>query len=172
MFKRPLFIPLAIAMCAVALSAGPALATDEVPAPPTGPSGQPSAPVPCVDSLKPTASIKTSAKGAKRNRVVRGTAADTSNCAATGKLGHVAVSVSRSSSAAKSSARKCRFMSSRGNLGKAKSCSRQTWLSAHGTKKWAFGLPKSLRHGTYTIKVQAVDAAGNASKSRSLRVRL
>jgi hypothetical protein len=176
MFKRPLFIPLAVALCSVALTGGSAFATDEVPAPPapSAPSGQPSGgtPAPCVDSINPAASIKTSAKGAKRNRVVRGKARDNSNCAASGKLDHVAVSVSRSATVGKSARKKCRFMSSRGKLGKAKSCSRQTWLSARGTKNWAFGLPVSLGHGSYTVKVQAVDSAGNVSRSRSLRVRI
>jgi hypothetical protein len=172
MFKRPLFIPLAISLCAVALSAGPALATDDVPAPPASPApfSQPGAP--CVDKIAPTAGISTSASGARRNHAVRGTAGDQSNCPAGGKLGHVAVSVSRSAAAGASRTKRCRFMSSRGKLGRAKSCSRQTWLSAHGTKHWAFGLPSRLGHGTYTIRAQAVDAAGNVSKTRSLRVRI
>jgi hypothetical protein len=171
MFKRPVFIPLAVALCSAALTSGSAFATDEVPAPP---APAPSAPfsAPCVDSVNPTSSITTSAKGAKRNRVVRGTASDKSNCAATGKLAHVAISVSRAAKVDKSGARKCRFMSSRGRLGKPKSCSRQTWLSAHGTKRWAFGLPATLSHGAYTVQVQAVDSAGNVSKSRALRVRI
>jgi Bacterial Ig-like domain len=164
MFKRPPFLSLVIALFAVALAAGPALATDEVPAPPTPPASPApfSQAAPCVDSIKPSALITTRAAGAKHTRVVRGS----------GKVGHVAVSVSRAASVTQSRAKRCRFMSSKGRLGRAKSCSKPTWLSAHGTGSWAFGLPKSLGHGTYVIRAQAVDSAGNVSSPRSLRVRI
>jgi hypothetical protein len=64
-------------------------------------------------------------------------------------------------------------MSSRGRLSAAKSCARPTWLSARGTDRWSFGLPKALGRGPFLVRAKAVDSAGNVGPqhTRHLRVR-
>ena len=81
-------------------------------------------------------------------------------------MARVTVSVQRKSG------KRCQYMSSKGKLGKAKSCARPTWLSAHGTSKWSFGLPKRLPQGTYVVNVRALDSAGNVGSQRTMRVKL
>jgi Bacterial Ig-like domain len=167
MFKRLPYLPLIISLAASLAAAAPAMATDEVPAPPPAQSGAPSTSSPgaCTDNSRPTSRISTSASSADRSRSVRGTASDR-GCGASGSgsLARVTISVQAKSG------KRCRFMSSNGRLGRAKSCSRQTWLTAHGSSRWSFGLPRSLPHGSYTIRVRALDSAGNLSRLKSLRV--
>jgi hypothetical protein len=172
MFKRLPYLPLIIVSLAMAaVAAGPAMATDQVPGPPAPPpqSAPPGAGVPalCVDNIKPSSRISTSAARAARNLVVRGTASDR-GCGSfgRGKVAGVTVSVSRKRGG------KCQFMSSKGRLSSAKSCSRPTWLPARGTIRWAFALPKHIGHGAFVVRTRALDSAGNVGLQRSLHVRI
>ncbi len=173
MFKRFPYLSLLIAVVVAALVAVPAMATDEVPAPPAPPAPPAqSAPAPtggsCTDNSKPSARISTSAGKAARSQLnVRGTASDR-GCGASGKgtVSRVTVSVQRKSG------KRCQFMSSKGKLSSKKSCGTPKWLSAHGTSKWSFSLPKSLPQGTYLVRVRALDSAGNVGSQKSLRVRM
>jgi hypothetical protein len=173
MFKRLPHLSLVLAAATMSLAAAPAMATDEVPAPPAPPAPAAGVTAPpatgglCTDNSRPSARIRTSSAGASRKLVVRGTASDR-GCGAAGKgsVARVTISVQRKRG------KRCQFMSSRGNLGKTKSCARPTFLSAHGTGNWSFGLPKRLPHGSYTVHVRALDSAGNIGSQRTLRVRI
>jgi len=175
MFKRLTHLSLIISVAACVAVAAPAMATDEVPAPPVPPADAAPAPTPpsasapgCTDTSKPTSRISTSASRAGRTGTVRGTASDARGCgvAGQGSVAYVSVSVQRKSG------KRCKFMSSKGSLGKAKSCSSPKWLSAHGKSKWSFGLPKRLPHGSYVVHVRAHDSAGNVGSQRTLHVKL
>ena len=175
MFKRFTHLSLIISVAACVAAAAPAMATDEVPAPPVPPAAAVPAPTPpsasapgCKDSSKPTSRISTSSSRAARSNVVRGTASDAKGCgvAGRGSVAYVTVSVQRKSG------KRCQAMSSKGKLGSAKSCSSPKWLSAHGKKTWSFGLPKRLPHGSYVVHVRAHDSAGNVGSQRTLHVKL
>ena len=171
--KRSPYFLFAVALATASLSAAPALATDEVPAPPDPPASVTPAPPAtggfgaCKDTSKPTSRISTSSSSAGRSRVVRGTASDR-GCGASGRgsVARVRISVLRKSG------KRCQFMSSNGRLGQAKSCSSATWLKAKGGSRWSFALPRSLRQGSYTIRVAALDSAGNVGSQKSMRVRV
>jgi hypothetical protein len=176
MFMRLPYLSLIVSLAA-ALAAVPAMATDEVPAPPAPPAqGVPPAQVSppatgglgaCTDSSRPSSRISTSSARAGRRGVVRGTASDR-GCGASGRgsVARVTISVVRKHG------KRCRYMSSGGRLGRAKSCSAPTWLTAHGSSRWSFGLPKKLPRGAYKIHVRAVDSAANVGLQRSLSVRV
>jgi hypothetical protein len=169
MFKRLPHISLFVALAASLAAVAPAMATDEVPAPPVSP-GQVAPPptgVPCTDTSRPTSKISTKSARAARTRVVRGTASDL-GCGAlgAGTVARVEISVQRQRGA------RCKYMTSRGRLGGARSCARPTWLTARGTSSWAFALPKRLPQGTYKIRARGLDSAGNVGAQKSMRVRL
>jgi Bacterial Ig-like domain len=167
MFKRFPYLPVLVALVVASVAAAPAMATDEVTAPPVPPSTvAPSAPT-CTDTSKPAIHISTSPAGAARKHAVRGTSSDL-GCGPSGRgsVAYVAISVQRKQG------KHCRYMSSKGKLSSTKSCASPVWLRAHGTGKWSFGLSKKLPRGTYNVRVHALDSAGNVSAQRSLRVRV
>jgi len=165
MFKRFPYLPVLVALVVASLAAAPAMATDEVTAPPIAPSG-PTAPG-CTDTSKPSVTISSRSSDAGRKRVVRGTSSDRGcGVAGSGSVSYVAISVQRKQG------KRCRYMSSKGKLSSAKSCATPVYLRAHGVGKWAFGLSKKLPRGAYTVHVHALDTAGNVSAQRSLRVRV
>src|SRR5207244_13021062 len=99
--------------------------------------------------------------------IVRGTASDRGcGVAGRGTVARVTISVSRKRGAS------CQYLSSKGRLGRAKSCASLTWLAARGTSQWAFRLPKHLGRGTFVVRAQAIDSAGNVSIQRYVRDRL
>jgi Bacterial Ig-like domain len=172
MFKRFPHHFLTVAALAMSVAAAPALATDDVPAPPVQPPGATAPPGAgglgaCTDVSKPSARISTKPASASRKLTVRGTASDR-GCGVSGKgsVARVTISVQRKRG------KRCQSMSSRGKLGSAKSCASATWLSAHGTSNWSFALPKRLPHGSYTVRVRAYDSAGNVGSRSSLRLRI
>jgi hypothetical protein len=164
MFKRLPYLPIILALAIASVAAVPAMATDDVPAPPAPPTGGFGT---CTDNSRPSSHISTSAAGAARKGVVRGTASDRGcGVAGRGTVARVVVSVSRKRGG------RCQFMSSKGRLGRAKSCAKPTLLTAHGTSRWAFRLPKRLGHGQFVVRAQAIDSAGNVGLQRSMHVRI
>jgi hypothetical protein len=94
--------------------------------------------------------------------------ADTTGCAGVADaVARVEVAVSRRSG------KRCRFLSARGRLGARRSCAKPPFLSATGTRTWSLRLPARLAHGTYLVRVRAVDAAGlkGTVVSRALKVK-
>jgi hypothetical protein len=126
----------------------------------------------CADSTAPRSSVA-SLRLAGGRLVASGTASD-AGCAATaglvaraGKLGRVQLSVTRRV------AGRCQFLRANGRLTAATSCSAPLALIAKGAKRWTLKSAAKLPAGTYTVRVQAIDARGNLepTKTRTLRAR-
>jgi hypothetical protein len=162
------------AAAAVACMAAPAaMATDEPP--PPAPPG-PTAPAPvaptvtpnaCTDKVAPSSKLGTTSRSAQHTHLLRGKSVDLGcGVGGSGSVARVNVSVALKSGS------KCRFLGSSHKLGKATSCTRAHYLSAHGTGSWSYRLPKRLPKGSYRVSTRAVDSAGNVGSSSSQRLRL
>jgi hypothetical protein len=68
---------------------------------------------------------------------------------------------------------RCQFLRANGRLTAATSCSAPLALIAKGAKRWTLKSAAKLPAGTYTVRVQAIDARGNLepTKTRTLRAR-
>jgi hypothetical protein len=151
---KRLILLAAAAVAAMAITTGPAAATDN----PT-PGVQPGV---CVDQVKPTSGFTAkAARRAARKRLLRGTARDT-GCG----LNKVMISVLRKHG------RKCRNLTSGKRLGRRTSCSKRHWLPVRGADRWSFPLPEKLPKGRYVIRTRAIDFAGNVQVSHGRRIRL
>jgi hypothetical protein len=72
------------------------------------------------------------------------------------------------------SKKKCRFLTKKGRLGKARSCTKRTpaFVTAKGTSKWSYTVKGALPAGKYEARVTARDNLGNSerrSKHRNFR---
>jgi hypothetical protein len=56
-----------------------------------------------------------------------------------------------------------------GRLTAARRCSQPVWLKATGTTRWSLTTKRALPRGTYTIRVRALDRAGNRQAKAALR---
>jgi hypothetical protein len=145
---------LAAAGAALAVTAGPAAATDN-----PKPGVQPGA---CVDHVKPTLGFTAkAARRASRKRVLRGTAGDT-GCG----LNKVAISVALKKGS------KCRPLKKNRKLARAVRCSKHRWLHVRGTARWSYRLSKRLPKGRYVVQTRAIDFAGNVKRSHTRRLKL
>ena len=117
------------------------------------------APSPTVAAAAPTPLA-----GAKR---VDAIAAGGDKAARAGKLARVQISVERRTAGG------CRYLLANGKLTAARSCSAPLALIAKGAKRWSLKSAATLPGGTYTVRVQAIDARGNLerAKTRTLRAR-
>ncbi len=130
----------------------------------------------CTDQRNPTATVRAATLRTRVGGAVllRGTATDT-GCTATrtkkaskGSVARVQASVSRKVG------KQCQYVTNRGRLTKKMRCGLPLSVVAHGTSTWRVGGKSTkLPKGRYTVKVQAIDRAGNVSRptSRTLRVR-
>jgi hypothetical protein len=148
---------LAVALAAAAAGAAPAAAQTPTDRPAPG-----AAPGACADQSAPASRYtRRAARRARRTRVLRGTAADV-GCG----LDRVEISVLRRHG------KRCRPLTARGRLARAKSCARRTWLPVRGASRWSFRLPKRLPAGAYAIRTRAFDFAGNVERPHGRRVKL
>ncbi len=124
----------------------------------------------CADVAAPRSTVA-SLRLAGGRLVASGTASD-AGCAAVkglaaraGKLARVQVSVTRTV------AGRCQYLRANGKLTAASSCSAPLALIAKGAKRWSLRAAAKLPRGTYTVRVQAIDARGNLerAKTRTLR---
>jgi hypothetical protein len=117
----------------------------------------------CKDNTRPkSAFTKKDALKATRTGTLRGTASDR-GCG----VALVTISV------AHRQGKHCRFLTTTGRLGKARTCLGDRWLTAAGTKHWRVGLDR-LKRGTYRVRVRAIDFAGNVQQlphARRLKLR-
>ena len=70
---------------------------------------------------------------------------------------------------ARRSGTRCRFLTSAGDFGRARRCGDRRWLRASGTEAWRLRLRARLPRGAYRVTARSLDAAGNASRTRTLR---
>jgi hypothetical protein len=77
-----------------------------------------------------------------------------------GAVARVQVAIARKSGS------KCRHLTSRGKLTRARACDRDTWLPARlgrqrgGKVRWTFSTRAGLPRGTYELRVRAIDKTG------------
>jgi hypothetical protein len=119
----------------------------------------------CLDKRAPTVRLRTHRIG-RRGLALAGTAADR-GCGKGGKgrVARVLVAVARRTGT------RCHFVGAGGHLGRAVACTRVRYMKATGATKWRLTTRRRLSAGRYVVYVRAVDAAGNASRARSVRVR-
>jgi hypothetical protein len=71
---------------------------------------------------------------------------------------------------ARKSGRKCRYLSSRGRLGRSRSCGKNDWLRARlgrqraGKVPWTYRTKARLPRGVYELRVRAIDRFGTVEK--------
>jgi hypothetical protein len=156
MSLRPIPVFAAL-IAAVALTAGPAAAQSPTDNPVPG-----ATPGACMDHTLPTSGFThRAARRAGRRRILRGVARDV-GCG----VDRMTISVKRKQG------RRCRNLTPKRRLGRRTSCAHHRWLSAKGTTRWSFRLPRRLPKGTYVVRTRAVDFAGNVQHPRRRRLRL
>ena len=109
----------------------------------------------CADRTAPRARFprRGGLRITRRGMSMFGTARDLTPCP--GSVSRVLVAV------AKVQGKRCRFVSPAGRLGKARSCSKPSYLPAAGTDRWSLRLKARLPRGRYRAQPRAIDAAGN-----------
>lgn len=127
----------------------------------------------CADAKRPRSLLSRKRSTLRSARIVlRGSASDRgcSASAATrkrpGAVSKVTVAVARTAGT------RCRFISARGRLGKARACSRPVYLRATGTTSWRLELKGSFPAGTYRVSVRARDGAGNTGTVKAATLKL
>jgi X-Pro dipeptidyl-peptidase len=99
---------------------------------------------------------------ARRSVLVSGTTA-TPTCAVTAAARRVRVSIGL-----RGAKGRCRFLSSRGRLGRSRRCSKPVFLRAKGSRSWKLSLKRArLPRGRYLVRVKA----GTRTTTRRARVR-
>jgi len=117
----------------------------------------------CVDRLAPLSRLrrpKAPASRRRRRMILRGSARDR-GCAT---LRKVAVAVARRVRARNGRIR-CRWVGSRGRLGRPARCDRPRWVAVHGLRSWRIKLRRPLPAGSYVVRSRAVDRRGNVERA-------
>jgi hypothetical protein len=127
----------------------------------------------CEDRTRPRSVLSTKRSRLRATRIVLvGTASDR-GCSAQPATRKRAGAVSQVSVAvALKSAGRCRFLSARGRLGKARSCTKPVYLRARGTTAWKLTLKGSFKSGAYRVTLRARDDAGNRERANLATLRL
>ena len=127
----------------------------------------------CADTRRPRSMLSRTRSSLRANRLLlRGTASD-KGCSAGAATRERAGSVTKVSVAvARRAGARCRFLSRRGTLGRARSCVKPVYLKAKGTKSWRLELKGSFRPGAYRISVLARDGAGNRERVKTATLRM
>jgi hypothetical protein len=95
---------------------------------------------------------------------VRGSAADY-GCAH--RVARVTVAIAR-----RAGGGRCQYLLASGRLGTRDKCRRATYITARGTKRWAFTPSRRLPAGVYVVRSRAIDSAGNVERKQRLAGRL
>ncbi len=127
----------------------------------------------CADSKLPKSVFSRQNSSLRAKRIfLRGNASDKgcSAAAATvkrpGALQRVSVAIARKAGG------KCRFVSKKGTLGRARDCKKPVFLTARGTRRWSLELRGKFPKGNYQVSLRARDKAGNLEPVQTLTVRL
>jgi hypothetical protein len=128
----------------------------------------------CGDHAGPTSrflrSLKQAARRKGKSLILRGTSSFRAcKGGPAGKVKRVVVQLKL-----QLSKKKCRFLTRKGRLGKARSCTKKTpaFVTAKGTTKWSYTVKGALPAGKYEAFVTAKDNLGNSerrSKHRNFR---
>lgn len=127
----------------------------------------------CADVRPPTSVLSRRRTSLRAKRIVlRGNATD-KGCSASpttskrpGALRRVSVAIAREVSGG------CRFVGSKGTLGRRRSCAKPVFLTAKGTRRWSVELRGAFPKGRYQVNVRARDAAGNREALQTIALRL
>ena len=68
--------------------------------------------------------------------------------------------------------KRCRFVSAKGTLVTARSCTTAQFVTARGKRRWRREVHGSFPAGTYEVAIRARDAAGNRERTRIARLLL
>ena len=120
-----------------------------------GPGVTPSS---CADSSAPASRI-----GKLGSRSVTGTARD-SGCSGLKRV-EVSVAVAAGSG-------KCRYLTGGGKLTRKTACGKPRYTAATGTTAWALHSRSKLPRGRYTVRVRALDLAGNVEHAATVQRRV
>jgi len=122
----------------------------------------------CADRTRPRSVLSANRSSLRAGRIVLvGTVSDR-GCSAQPQTRKRAGAVSKVSVAiALTVGDRCRFLSTRGTLGRARSCATPVYLRARGTNAWKLRLRGSFKPGTYRVTVRARDGAGNRERART-----
>jgi hypothetical protein len=159
---RPISLPLFIAQ-----NSGPSLTGGDCAAPSSGlafgPAGVTAA---CRDRTPPTSRFRRGGlRPGRRTMRFRGFAADRGcrNAAArvsvAGHVSRVRIAIARVISLGR-----CRFLHRNGTFGRTRSCRVRSFLAARGRGTWSFAVRGRFPRGTYRVRTQAIDRAGNVQR--------
>jgi hypothetical protein len=167
-------LAVAVAVTALFVAVAPAFATEDVPPPvPPGQPGQPGQPTlppaqpkpNCVDTMRPTSKLVGRVARTGRVTTLRGTTRDLGcSLSGLGVLRNVQVSL------AQLKAGRCQFVAKNGKRSLWRKCAPARWMRANASSNWTLRLRKPLRHGSYLVRVRAVDSARNVEKPRNVRL--
>ncbi len=66
----------------------------------------------------------------------------------------------------------CQHLTRHGCLSRPGRCGPTRWMRARGTGHWRLPIPRSLPAGRYRLHRRAIDAAGNAERTRKFHLRI
>jgi hypothetical protein len=130
----------------------------------------------CRDRTPPTSRVdRRSARMSRGLLALRGTARDRGcgkgRARVAGRVARIEVAVGR-----RVAGSRCRFLRSNGRFGRARRCSRATYVRARGTTRWYLNFQTRFPRGTYEVTVRARDARRNVERghlaARRLRLRV
>ncbi|MGZ4280425.1 MAG: sialidase family protein [Solirubrobacteraceae bacterium] len=85
-----------------------------------------------------------------------------------GRLGAGRVARERVS-IARATGKRCRFLAPNRRFSAPRSCLRTSYLSARGTTRWSFVVPRRLPKGRYKLWARGIDSAGNVERKLNRR---
>ena len=115
----------------------------------------------CDDRTPPGSKWK--ARLSRRLIRIQGTSID-AGC--NGRVQRVLVAVARQKG------KRCQFLTRRGKLGRARSCSKPAYLTAKGAKTFSLRIRGKIKPGRFRIAARGFDGAGNFEPLRYTKVRL
>jgi len=127
----------------------------------------------CADGTPPRSVLSRKRSSLRASRILlRGTSSDR-GCRAGAAVRKRAGAVRKVSVAvARKAGTRCRFLSRRGTLGRARSCAKPVYLRAKGTTRWSLSLKGRFVAGPYRVSVRARDTAGNSERVKTTTLRL
>jgi hypothetical protein len=142
----------------------------------TLPGGHPAiGPLPlCTDRVAPALNVGSRGVYGSRHRIaIVGTAHDSGCAGVPGKTHSRPGTVRRVLVAVSVFVRGgCRFVDSRGRLGRKRSCHRPVFVAAHGAERWSARFKGRYPHGVWVVRFRAYDSAGNVVRPRPRRFRV